>query len=115
MGDEWRKLGGRRRTLARQVYARDRSTPGYVCPGSPTRRCGLPIDWSLEWPDPMSRSVDHAEELQDGGSLTDMDNLWTVHLGCNSSKGAARRHERERTERREARAAPSIVVDLSTL
>lgn len=111
MGDErWRNLGGRRRTLARQVYARDRATPGYVCPA-----CGRPIDWSLEWPDTMSRTVDHAEELQDGGSLTDLDNLWTAHLGCNSRKGAARRHERERVVRREAEAVVSISIDASTL
>lgn len=63
----------------------------------------------------MSRSVDHAEELQDGGSLTDLDNLWSAHLGCNSSKGAARRHERERIDKRNAKSVPSIVVDPLTL
>jgi 5-methylcytosine-specific restriction endonuclease McrA len=63
----------------------------------------------------MSRTVDHAEELQDGGSLTDLDNLWTAHLGCNSSKGAARRHERERAVKAEARALPLIAIDPATL
>lgn len=118
MSDAWRNLGGRRRTLARQVYARDRATPGYTCPGSPARPCGRPIDWTLEWPDPMSRSVDHTEELQDGGSLTDLDNLWTTHLGCNSSKGAARRHERERAvraTRQAAKAVQAIAIDPHTL
>jgi 5-methylcytosine-specific restriction endonuclease McrA len=109
VGDAWRKLGGRRRTLARTVYARDRR-PGYVCPV-----CKQPIDWSLEWPDPMSRSVDHDEELQDGGSLTDLDNLYATHLRCNASKGAARRHERERVFKREARPVPTIALDPSTL
>lgn len=101
MSDAWRALGGRRRTLARQVYARDRATPGYMCP-----RCAHPIDWRLPYRDPdtglvntRSKSVDHVHETQDGGALTDLDNLTTVCLACNSSKGAARRHERERTHR----------------
>lgn len=63
----------------------------------------------------MSRSVDHEQELQDGGSLTDLDNLWTAHLSCNSSKGAARRHERERAVRAGARALPVIMIDPATL
>jgi 5-methylcytosine-specific restriction endonuclease McrA len=108
MSDQrWRNLGGRRRTLARQVYARDRATPGYTC------RCGQPIDWDLEWPHPQSRSVDHEQELQDGGSLTDLDNLWSAHLGCNSSKGAARRHARVRQDR--ARTVSTISIDPRTL
>ncbi len=108
MADEWVALGRRRIGLAAAVYERDRATPGYVCPGSPGRPCGLPIDWSLRFPDPMSRSVDHATELQDGGSLTDLANLWTAHLGCNSAKGASRRWERER-------AGQIIAVDPTTI
>lgn len=118
MGDErWRNLGGRRRTLARMVYARDRSTPGYVCPV-----CSQPIDWSLPFTDPVtgavnvwSKSVDHGEELQDGGDLTNLDNLFSAHYRCNSSKGAARRHERERAVKSQARAVPTISVDPTTL
>ena len=113
MSEAWRALGSRRRTLARMVYARDRSDPGYVCP-----RCGLPIDWTLPYRDAdgqivtASRSVDHVHETQDGGPLTDLDNLASVHLGCNSSKGAERRHERER----EARPSGGvIIVDPATL
>jgi 5-methylcytosine-specific restriction endonuclease McrA len=103
----WRDLGGRRRTIARQVYARDKATPGYVC------HCGRPIDWMLAWPEPMSRSVDHAHETQDGGPLTDMDNLVTAHLGCNASKGAARRHERAREARPSI--TSTIIIDPATL
>ncbi|HEU4422116.1 MAG TPA: HNH endonuclease [Pilimelia sp.] len=115
MSDAWRQLGGRRRTLARLVYARDRGTPGYVCP-----KCRRPIDWTLPYKDPeteqvnrWSKSVDHAHETQDGGALTDLANLVTVHLGCNASKGAARRHERTR----EARQAHTVMiaVDPTTL
>ena len=113
MSEAWRALGGRRRTLARQVYSRDRSVPGYVCP-----RCQQPIDWTLPYRDAdgqvltQSKSVDHLHETQDGGALTDLDNLASVHLGCNSSKGAERRHERER----EARPSASVImVDPATL
>ena len=108
MSEAWRALGGRRRTLARLVYARDRSTPGYTC------HCGLPIDWTLTWPDPMSRTVDHVHETQDGGPLTDLDNLSTAHARCNSSKGIQRRHERERGQRT-SRTTATIVIDPSTL
>lgn len=111
MSDAWRKLGGKRRTLARLVYQRDRATPGYVCRGAPNRACGLPIDWSVEWPDPMSKTIDHDVELQDGGAMLDVDNCWTAHLGCNSSKGASRRHERGR----EQRAAQSAVIIVDPL
>ncbi len=104
----WRNLGGQRRTIARLVYARDKGTPGYVCPV-----CKQGVDWTLTWPDPMSRSIDHATELQDGGALTDLDNCWTAHLGCNSSKGATRRQERERQER--AAGGTTIIVDAATL
>lgn len=110
MSQAWRDLGGRRRTIARQVYARDRATPGYTCPV-----CQRPIDWTLTWPDPMSRSVDHSHETQDGGALTDLDNLWSTHLACNSSKGAARRHAKARQARAQARAVPTINVDPRTL
>jgi hypothetical protein len=112
LDNAWSALGGRRRSLARQVYARDRTTPDYVCPGAPGRPCGQPIDWELAWPDPMSKSVDHVDERQDGGSLTSLDNLWSAHLGCNASKGASRRWEREREA---TRPRSVIAVDASTL
>nr|MDT0658043.1 HNH endonuclease [Micromonospora sp. DSM 115978] len=107
MNVAWSQLGGRRRTLARLVYQRDRATPGYVCPV-----CKQAIDWTLPYKDsdgqvnPWSKSVDHADETQDGGALTDLANLWTAHLGCNSSKGASRRHERAK----ETRAAQGAVI-----
>lgn len=104
----WAELGDRRRTYAREVYRRDRDTPGYACP-----KCGQAIDWALKWPDPMSRSVDHIIERQDGGALLDLDNGATLHLGCNSRKGAQRRHEREREQRRVN--TMTIAIDPTTL
>ncbi|SRR6266540_1976211 len=101
MADAWAALGSRRRTLARQVYARDQATPGYRCP-----KCRQPIDWGLTWPDPMARTVGHQHELQDGGAILDLDNCWTEHLHCNSRAGATRRHQRER----QARARPSTII-----
>lgn len=106
MTQEWAALSGRRRTLARQVYHRDRNTPGYLCPGSQAHPCGKPIDWDLPYKDPItgrinlySKSVDHDIELQDGGPLTDLTNLWTTHLTCNLTKGASRRWQRHRPVR----------------
>lgn len=110
MNEAWTRLGGKRRTLARLVYRRDRATPGYVCPA-----CRQPIDWTVAWPDPMARTVDHLHETQDGGSLTDLDNLASVHLRCNSSKGAKRRHEREREQRTDRVRTMVISVDVTTI
>lgn len=108
MSEAWRALGGQRRTLARMVYARDRATPGYRC------HCGQAIDWTLKYPDPMARSVDHVHETQDGGSLTDLANLASAHYRCNSSKGASRRHERAR-EAKQGRASMIIAIDPYTI
>ncbi|MEV4416132.1 HNH endonuclease [Catellatospora sp. NPDC049609] len=117
MARQWSELGGLRRTLARIVYARDSSTPGYVCPGRAERPCGKPIDWTLAWPDPMSRSIDHVRELQDGGDIADPANLASVHLSCNASKGAARMHQRKAEARRERtrRATQVIAIDPASI
>lgn len=96
----------RRQQLTHHVYTRDQNTPGYTCP-----RCHQPIDWDLRFPHPLSRSADHTIEIQDGGPIDDPNLMTTVHLTCNSSKGATRRHQRER----EARASTNISVDLTNL
>lgn len=112
MSRQWVELSGRRRTIARRVYARDRADPDYRCP-----QCGRPIDWTLPYKDPYtgqvnldSKTVDHVVEIQDGGHLTDLDNLTTAHLGCNSGKGAARAAERA-AERRAIGSENVIAVD----
>ena len=104
---QWANHTGRSR-LAHRVYARDRADPGYLCP-----ICHTPLDWSLPWPHPMSRSADHTHELQDGGSISDVDLMCTTHLHCNASKGAARRHERERQAKQVGQ--QTIHIDPSTL
>ena len=120
MADAWAALGRTRRTLAQQVHYRDSHTPGYVCPGRPGKPCGQPIDWDLPYRDPYtgqvnvwSKSVDHEVELQDGGAILDLDNTWSAHLRCNASKGAARRHQREREARHHT--TTIIMVDLQGL
>lgn len=48
--------------------------------------CGLPLDKSLKYPDPMSVSIDHIIPISLGGKST-LDNLQAAHLICNKSKG----------------------------
>lgn len=49
--------------------------------------CSEQIDLSLEWPHPMSFSIDHTVPLALGGSDTP-DNVAPSHLLCNLQKGA---------------------------
>lgn len=48
--------------------------------------CGMPIDKSLRFPDPMSVSIDHIIPVALGGKST-LDNLQATHLICNKAKG----------------------------
>jgi hypothetical protein len=51
--------------------------------------CAQPIDYTLDWPDPQSFSVDHAKPLSTHPPLAeDPGNLRSAHLSCNSSRGA---------------------------
>lgn len=58
------------------------------------RQCGIcalcanPIDSTLAWPDPASRSVDHIVPLSKGGTHEQSNLQWT-HLVCNLKKGAS--------------------------
>lgn len=47
--------------------------------------CGLKVDRTLAWPDPMSASLDHIVPLSHGGSHT-LDNVQCAHLVCNTRK-----------------------------
>lgn len=49
--------------------------------------CSKPIDPNLEWPDPMSASLDHIVPLAAGGKH-ERTNCQAAHYGCNSRKGA---------------------------
>lgn len=48
--------------------------------------CGLPVDKSLKFPDPMSPTVDHIIPIDKGGHPSDINNLQLAHLCCNNQK-----------------------------
>ena len=48
--------------------------------------CGKPVDFSLKYPDPMSKTVDHIIPIAHGGHPSDLDNLQLAHLACNLAK-----------------------------
>lgn len=48
--------------------------------------CGMPLDKSLKYPNPMSVSIDHVIPVALGGRST-IDNLQATHLICNKVKG----------------------------
>ncbi len=48
--------------------------------------CGLPVDKSLKWPDPMSATVDHIIPVKKGGHPSDISNLQLAHFACNRQK-----------------------------
>lgn len=48
--------------------------------------CGKPVDFSLKWPDPMSKSVDHIIPVSKGGHPSAMENLQLAHVICNKEK-----------------------------
>jgi len=48
--------------------------------------CGKPVDMSLKWPHPLSKSIDHIVPVSLGGHPSDRDNLQLAHLACNRAK-----------------------------
>lgn len=64
---------------AKAIAARDESPE--------CRLCGVDVDLSVRFPDPMSGSVDHILPVSRGGA-NDLDNLQLAHLVCNMRKGA---------------------------
>jgi 5-methylcytosine-specific restriction endonuclease McrA len=55
--------------------------------------CGEPVDMSLRYPNPLSKSIDHIIPLARGGHPTDLSNLQLAHLACNKSKGEKLKRE----------------------
>jgi len=54
----------------------------------PCHRCGQPIDYSLQWPDPNSYSYEHKIPLSLAPHLAeDPSNGASSHLRCNQSAG----------------------------
>lgn len=50
--------------------------------------CGLPVDKTKRFPDPLSASVDHIIPVAKGGHPSALDNLQLTHLICNEVKGS---------------------------
>lgn len=48
--------------------------------------CGRPVDFTLRYPDPMSKTVDHIVPINRGGHPSDLANLQLAHLACNRAK-----------------------------
>lgn len=47
--------------------------------------CGLPIDYSLKWPDPQCFVLDHIIPINAGGA-DHISNKQATHAACNSAK-----------------------------
>jgi len=62
-----------------EIYERD----GWVC-----GLCGVPVPPELNWPDPMSASLDHIMPLSAGGDHSRA-NAQLAHWICNVRKGAS--------------------------
>lgn len=56
-----------------------------ILKGTECNICSLPIDMTLKYPDPMSRSVDHIIPRSLGGTEA-LENLALAHFSCNSRK-----------------------------
>ena len=48
--------------------------------------CGKPVDKSLKYPHPLSKSIDHIIPIDKGGHPSDIDNLQLAHWTCNRQK-----------------------------
>ncbi len=48
--------------------------------------CGKPVDMTLRYPNPMSKTVDHIVPINRGGHPSDIENLQLAHLACNLEK-----------------------------
>lgn len=57
--------------------------------------CNEPIDMTLPWRHPRSKSVDHVIPRQHGGPLLDQNNLRPAHRTCNVSRGNRTRREQQ--------------------
>lgn len=48
--------------------------------------CGKPVDFSLKYPHPLSKCIDHIIPVSKGGHPSDIDNLQLAHWSCNRAK-----------------------------
>ena len=50
--------------------------------------CGKPVDMTLKFPHPLSKSVDHIIPVSKGGHPSDISNMQLAHLCCNNEKSS---------------------------
>lgn len=48
--------------------------------------CGKPVDFSLKYPHPLSKCIDHIVPIAKGGHPSDIDNMQLAHWTCNRQK-----------------------------
>ena len=48
--------------------------------------CGKPVDFTLNYPHPLSACIDHIIPIAKGGHPSDYDNLQLAHWTCNRQK-----------------------------
>lgn len=48
--------------------------------------CGKPVDFSLKYPHPLSKCIDHIIPVDKGGHPSDLANLQLAHWTCNRQK-----------------------------
>ena len=78
-----KKHAGRHGSVWRRLSANQRAK------GLPCRRCGQPIDYRLQYPDPASFSCGHIIARSVRPDLAeDPDNLCSEHLRCGQSGGS---------------------------
>ena len=48
--------------------------------------CGLPVDFEMKYPHPLSPCIDHIIPVAKGGHPSDVENLQLAHWACNRQK-----------------------------
>ena len=48
--------------------------------------CGMPVDFTVKYPHPLSPCIDHIIPIAKGGHPSDIDNLQLAHWICNRQK-----------------------------
>lgn len=76
----------RKDQLGEQRTALDRNRRKIYATQTVCALCGQPVDMSLRYPHPMSKTVDHIIPIARGGHPSDLANLQLAHLACNLAK-----------------------------
>lgn len=64
--------------------------------------CGLPVDFSVKYPHPLSPCIDHIIPIAKGGHPSDIENLQLAHWACNRQKSDKLITRKEADEEEEA-------------